>query len=356
MDKRYQVFVSSTYTDLQEERQEVMHALLELDCIPSGMELFPAANEDQWSLIKEVIEDCDYYILILAGRYGSCDSDGMSYTEREYRYAAELGKPIIAFVHRDPGQIVADKCEPEREGKDRLAAFRSLVEQRLCKQWSSSLELAGVVSRGISHLIKTTPAVGWVRADELPTTEATLELLRLRDRVDELEAELARTRVIAPKGTEDLSQGDDKKELRFSFSYHDREHYLDIEFNDSFWLTWNQLFSAVAPLMINEASERDVKRFLDMTVGEANRARLEKKEAFEGHELRRFSLKYEDFQTIEVQLKALGLTTRSIKLHGVKDTDAYWTLTAYGDEMMTRLRAIRRIPATGLEVESGSIG
>ena len=53
MDKRYQVFVSSTYEDLQEERQQVMQALLELDCIPSGMELFPAANDDQWTLIKK---------------------------------------------------------------------------------------------------------------------------------------------------------------------------------------------------------------------------------------------------------------------------------------------------------------
>jgi len=40
MDKRYQVFVSSTYEDLKEERQEVMHALLELDCIPAGMGYF----------------------------------------------------------------------------------------------------------------------------------------------------------------------------------------------------------------------------------------------------------------------------------------------------------------------------
>lgn len=40
MDKRFQVFVSSTYEDLQEERREVMQALLELDCIPAGMELF----------------------------------------------------------------------------------------------------------------------------------------------------------------------------------------------------------------------------------------------------------------------------------------------------------------------------
>jgi len=72
MDKRYQVFVSSTYEDLREERQEVIQALLELDCIPAGMELFPAADEDQWTLIRKVIDDCDYYIVIIAGRYGSC--------------------------------------------------------------------------------------------------------------------------------------------------------------------------------------------------------------------------------------------------------------------------------------------
>ena len=68
MEKRYQVFVSSTFEDLKIERQEVMQALLELDCIPSGMELFPAADEDQWSLIKRVIDECDYYIVIIAGK------------------------------------------------------------------------------------------------------------------------------------------------------------------------------------------------------------------------------------------------------------------------------------------------
>ena len=52
MDKRYQVFVSSTFEDLQEERREVMQALLSLDCIPTGMELFPAADDESWELIK----------------------------------------------------------------------------------------------------------------------------------------------------------------------------------------------------------------------------------------------------------------------------------------------------------------
>ena len=125
-DKRYQVFVSSTFRDLEDERQEVMHALLELDCMPAGMELFPAANESQWNLIKRVIDDCDYYILIIGGRYGSIGPDGLSYTEMEYRYASQIGKPIISFLHRNPGQIVADKTEQSAEGKEKLAAFRAL--------------------------------------------------------------------------------------------------------------------------------------------------------------------------------------------------------------------------------------
>src|SRR3954453_18062379 len=101
MDKRYQVFVSSTFVDLQVERQHAIQALLALDCIPSGMELFPASDDDQWTLIKRVIDDCDYSLLILAGRYGSIGIDGIGYTEKEYDYAVSVKKPIIAFG-RDP--------------------------------------------------------------------------------------------------------------------------------------------------------------------------------------------------------------------------------------------------------------
>jgi Domain of unknown function (DUF4062) len=81
MDKRYQVFVSSTYTDLKDERRSIIQELLETDCIRSGMELFPAADEEQFEFIKKIIDDCDYYLLIIGGRYGSTAPDGVSYTE-----------------------------------------------------------------------------------------------------------------------------------------------------------------------------------------------------------------------------------------------------------------------------------
>jgi len=74
VDKRYQVFVSSTFEDLREERAAVISALLQIDCFPAGMELFPAADDDSLTLIKSVIDDSDYYLVILGGRYGTLDA------------------------------------------------------------------------------------------------------------------------------------------------------------------------------------------------------------------------------------------------------------------------------------------
>jgi hypothetical protein len=80
MEKHYQVFVSSTYADLQEERSHVFRTLMEMDCIPAGMELFPAIDEEQFEFIKKVIDDCDCYLLIIGGRYGSLTPEDISYT------------------------------------------------------------------------------------------------------------------------------------------------------------------------------------------------------------------------------------------------------------------------------------
>jgi hypothetical protein len=110
MDKKYQVFISSTYTDLIKERKEVTKALLEMDCIPSGMEMFQASDDSQWELIKRVISSCDYYIVIIAGRYGTIHPETKkSYTQMEYEYAAKIGIPIIGFLYETPENLPANK-------------------------------------------------------------------------------------------------------------------------------------------------------------------------------------------------------------------------------------------------------
>ena len=95
MLKRYQVFVSSTFEDLKEARQKVIESLLKLRCLPAVMEFFVASDHDRWSLNQRVLDESDYYVVIVAAKYGSTITDGqdagMSYTEKDYRYARKKG-------------------------------------------------------------------------------------------------------------------------------------------------------------------------------------------------------------------------------------------------------------------------
>ena len=108
MDKVYQAFVSSTFSDLEGERKKVSDTLSKAGFIPAGMELFPATSLQQLEFIKRVIDRCDYYIVIVGARYGSLDGE-KSFTEREYEYAVSKKIPVLAFIHKNPGKIAAEK-------------------------------------------------------------------------------------------------------------------------------------------------------------------------------------------------------------------------------------------------------
>src|SRR5947208_6893762 len=144
MDKRYQIFISSTYAELKEERRRVTETVIELDCIPAGMELFPAADQEQFEFIKRVIDDCDYYLLIIGGRYGSITEAGISYTEQEYDYAISRGLKVVALLHENPDQIPLGKSEKDPALRERLEQFRKKVAAgRLVRFWKTAEELPG---------------------------------------------------------------------------------------------------------------------------------------------------------------------------------------------------------------------
>lgn len=168
MEKRYQVFVSSTYEDLKEERASVMQTLLELNCIPTGMELFPASDDDSITFIKKIIDDCDYYIVIVAGKYGSVNKRGISYTELEYNYAIKTKKPIAAFVIDDPKKLPAYKYENDYDRRIKLEKFRDKLQKKLYKKWKTADGLSKGVSTSILSLIKSRPSHGWIKANFLP--------------------------------------------------------------------------------------------------------------------------------------------------------------------------------------------
>lgn len=323
MDKRFQVFVSSTFVDLQEERRQVMQALLELDCIPAGMELFPAADETQWALIQRVIDDCDYYVLIIGGRYGSTDHEGVSFTEREYDYAISRHLPVLAFIHADPASIPAGRTEIDAGARQKLDSFRTKVQKRMCKFWRTPEELGGVVSRSVVQSMKTAPAEGWVRARYASSPE---QVNALRAQIDELIQQLENARTAPPAEAEGLARGDAQFSVHFTYQESLQNHV------EQLLLTWDDIFALVGPVMFGEAPERELKeqlqRKFEANVPLSRRAHLVR-------------IDEEDFQTIKVQLLALGLIQKSERKRTASDTHTYWKLTPYGERYAMVLKAIR---------------
>jgi hypothetical protein len=178
---RYQIFISSTFRDLQDERQAVLEAILNLTHFPAGMELFPASDSTPWQIIERVIDDSDYYVLIVGGKYGSTDSDGISYTEREYTYARSTNKPVLAFLHNPPDLSPAGKVEMDAEARDKLMDFRKKLEVHHCKYWTEINDLKYLVAIGLTQEISLNPARGWVRAPETSNEAYLTRLERLRE-------------------------------------------------------------------------------------------------------------------------------------------------------------------------------
>jgi len=167
MNKKYQIFISSTFIDLQEERREITKLIIEMGHIPSGMEAFPATSQDQFEYIKQIIDNCDYYILIIGGRYGSLTNEGISYTEKEYDYAESQDKRILTFIHGNPGIIPSELVDSTEEAKKKLADFRKRLTNhgRNVKFWETKEELKITVSSSLHHEIINNPGVGWIRGD-----------------------------------------------------------------------------------------------------------------------------------------------------------------------------------------------
>lgn len=360
MEKRYQIFISSTFSDLKDERQAVLKAILELDHMPAGMELFPATDETAWQLITDVINSSDYYVLVIGGRYGSLDEAGLGFTEKEYDFALATKKPVIPILHENPDNLPREKTEIDPGAWEKLKAFREKVEKKhTCVYWRNSDDLKAKVIVGLTAAMKRHPAVGWVRADIVPTGATLIEVLTLKNRISELEGVAAAQSSAPPPGTDGLAQGNDRFEMSLSFvarplsasSYSDKS---DVKYKATINPTWNSIFAAVAPSMIFEASESALRSGFIKFLEHEGRGAFSGDMKFKGHQLRAFAFSSEEVDTCIVQLRALGLIKESDKKRSVKDSGTYWSLTPYGNTQMVQLRAIHREPVDE-EVVAGDV-
>lgn len=340
---RHQVFVSSTFTDLRDERAEVIQALWEMDCIPTGMEAFVASNEEQWKVIQRVIDDSDYYVLIIGGRYGSVTKEGMSYTEKEYRYAKEKGIPVLAFVHKNPDDIPAGKSETDNALRAKLDAFRKeVMDAHPIKAWTSASELGGHVSRALIREIKITPRPGWVRNDSSAPAALYERVATLTERIAALTDENTKLKVASSVSTlqaelndiSSLAQGRDTITLSGIRVLEDDDDYEQIEVEWEATVSWDDIISTIGPAAINEVSESEMKKILSKYHAI--------NEMVDGFTFKRSEISLKSWNEVVIQLRALNIIEPGNKKRTVGDRHSYWKITDSGDKYLVSLLAKRR--------------
>lgn len=171
---KFQVFVSSTYEDLKEEREAAVSAILNAGHIPAGMEAFQG-GKSTIGTIKKWIDDSDVFVLILGGKYGTYSEDiKMSFTQMEYEYAISQKKEVFAIVlsdkmlHKKAITMGDDKIYERKRKKDYLY-FKNTVLKNVVHFVDSLDQVPSKILSQLNYLYKETDLtqVGWVKASSL---------------------------------------------------------------------------------------------------------------------------------------------------------------------------------------------
>ena len=325
-NKKYQIFVSSTYEDLKEERKAIIENISTMGHLPVGMELFVASDDEQFEYIKKVIDNCDYYVLVLGGRYGSVSPrTGKSYTEMEYDYAIEKGLPVLAFPYANIEQL------PEKLKDKDLCQIKKFYEKasngRMCTIWDNKEKLLSSVIISLTKIFAEKPQRGWLRPDEVDNTTLLAEMNNLRKENQTLKEEVENYKKSLTPEIENLADMDEKFKINFQIaqsSGYIRPNYMNF--------TWNEIYSNVAPYLISPTKFTEfvdlIKTFIIKKYTPNNPTTI-------------IIPEMNDVQTIKIQLEALRLIKIEIMNYPDGQVDELISLTVKGNAYMKQVKTIK---------------
>jgi len=130
------------------------------------METFPATNEEQFAFIKKQIDTSDYYVLIIAARYGTLTDEEISFTEKEFNYAVENKIPVLVFPIEDPTSVAVSKTDQDTKKTEKLQQFRQrAMRGRNAFKWTTADNLCLGIVQALQNARDSFPRTGWVRGD-----------------------------------------------------------------------------------------------------------------------------------------------------------------------------------------------
>lgn len=264
--KKYQVFISSTYMDLIEERRKIVDVILTAGCIPVGMENFVATDKDQLNVIKRIIDLCDYYVLIIGGRYGSIDAEtGKSYTELEYEYAVEKEIPVLAFAINDITKLPDDKKDSNDVNKAKLLVFKEkALKNRLGGIWENKDDLAYKVFAAIVNAKQEFERPGWVRGGEYDEKTLLEKIYNLNEENKKLKEEIEKRKSVSNDKVDNI---DYRQKIKLHYQERIFVYCSGMQIGEKdIELTYEEIFKQISISFLTEGTQKDFENAVNNLV------------------------------------------------------------------------------------------
>lgn len=342
-DKRYQVFISATYTDLREERGMLLQTLPALGCLPTTVEAHSQSLSTMVN-IRRRIDDCDYFVLLLGSRYGSLMPSGVSYTHMEYVYAATKQKPILVLMHESPETRIEEFQEQKVEGKLKFGDFRKVLqrEREHIVYWRDAKDLANALHNAIPALVRRHPTVGWTRvakegvSNPAANAELEKECELLKRRVKELELEREKWLSTPIASTEILAKGDDLFDINYRCKAYAGGNCQDV--NGRTRLSWNALLISFGSNLLQAQTEEFIATKINERLQKNALAEIQR-DYPKTHAVVDVQVSTSSFNAIKMQFRVLGFIQRVTRDN---DQKQWWQMTAVGERNLASLMSVRR--------------
>lgn len=346
MNRKLQVFISSTFEDLRDERQAAVEGVLLARHIPAGMELFTAGDASQLEVIKQWIKESDAYLLILGARYGSIEpTSGLSYSEIEYDFAVANGLPHFALVLDDPAierKHLAGLKRPSAEDAAKLSSFRLKVLSKSSKFVDNPDQIKLGIVQSL-HEIESRPGlVGWLRSSEVRNDPQITEQLsalveantHLRESLEQSRQQLAESesRRSAPEDLAPL-----ESTISLSLEVYDRisdRYPYKWRPDKTVEVGWRDLFGRIAIKLLAPTNDDTLNRAIAEEISEAVSSE------------KRRQICQRDWETVKAQFLALDYVTITYGTTVMNTGALFWNLTQLGKKIGLLLRSVRNTPSS----------
>ena len=330
-DQRFRVFLAHDVTELGELAVDLSYELVKHQCIPMGIGMKPAVDNNHWDIIRAMIDESDAVFLVIGNSYGDLSPSGVSYVHMAYIYATTQGKPIFPFCLKE--------SESSNVRNAHLEEFRKLLSSHKVRFWTVEADLRKQLLMAIRKLKSAhnlglmpiesesshVPAAVPVPGTPVSPPHQMKQIRALKRELEEAKKALATT----PETPQKNRSKNKYVMVSYSAKVFSGGNFKII--TDTWNMTWDSIFLAVAPHMLKPISEEKMRLVISAALATDVQSPI-KQQHPNSHAVADIRLSSDSMNRVKIYLRGQDLIREVMQ-----GRDIRWKLTESGDQHLTEL-------------------